>query len=204
MSSPRNPEEIVLSLLRKELKDPSLSLSSALEHPVAKLLLDTVKQAFGGPAPPESDSTDRTPGLLRFRDSPAVIRAAILDSFALNELNPSQDERDALLATSDIITINGERRLRLRDEDRATFLAGARGRTLYNEILGRTRTDNERREGLARDPVRWPSAWLQRFLTGDVAGLDSAPPWDLKAALEGRKCLRFVNELPSGVPPWLT
>jgi hypothetical protein len=119
----------------------------------------------------------------------------------LIDLDADPDERDGLLMASDIVTINGARRLRLKDEDRAAFLAAARGRASFEDILRDARIDDRRREGPDRDPVRGPSAWLRRFLAGEVSGLEGAPPWELKAALEGRKCLRLVDDLPTGVPP---
>jgi hypothetical protein len=98
MTSPRDPDETVLSQFRKALedpdvlgrlqealKDPSLSLDGALEHPVARMLMETLKRTFSSPAPPEGKAAARTLGLARYCDSPAIIRAAILDTFALNQ-----------------------------------------------------------------------------------------------------------------------
>ena len=164
MRDTRNTQDVMLNLLREELNDPSLSLESALEHPVAKMLLESANRAFGEQKPTERAVEARPGDLSVFPDSPAVIKAAIHDSFDLGELAATKEERDVLLAASDIVTIDGERRLRLKDDSRAAILAAKRDPKLYSSILDQAMRENEPHEAIARDPIRCPSAWLQRFL----------------------------------------
>src|SRR5581483_3736299 len=53
---------------------------------------------------------------------------------------------------------------------------------------------------ITKDLIRLPSVWLRRMLTGIVSQLETAPPIELKAALQARERLRLLKSLPQAVP----
>jgi hypothetical protein len=200
MAANRSPEDVLLDMLRRELKQPALSLEQVMAMPVAKMLLDTLKHApdparvsAPGPAPAEV--------LSRFVSSRAVVSAAIADTFDLAELKADDREHDALLAASDIVMLEGTRRLRLQDGARAQFLDAAKGTQPYQSMLSYAENcDANEHASVGADPVRLPTAWLRCLLLGRFGDLKAAPPRELKAALAARERLRLVKHLPPEVP----
>lgn len=199
MTAPAS-EEVFLRMMREALKRPALSLEQAMANPLAELLLQTLagdSKSVG----PSSANAEVPLGLTGFAGSRAVIRAAIEDTFDMGELNADPAENAALLDASDLVTIAGVRRLRLKDAARAEVLSAARGSDLYERVLDESvRADSDAHEEIGRDPVRLSSAWLRCLLSGEFRDLDSAPPSELKAALAARDRLRLVADLPPDVP----
>jgi hypothetical protein len=201
MDRAKDVQDSVLNLLREEFQDPSLSLEEALQRPAAKLLVDAMLRAFGDSTSAAGASEVGPATLTGFHDSPALIRAALEDHFDLSDLSVNDQERAALLAASDIITIDGKRRLRLKDESRAQLLAAVKDSSLYETLLASAVRASATSPGSASDTTRQPSVWLQRFLKGEAVDLDALSPAELQAAFEGRCRLRLVEGLSSQVPP---
>jgi hypothetical protein len=197
MSSPKTPREIVLDIVRQQLAQPELSFEQALEHPSGKFLIDSLLGSTPAPAP-----VSPVDALVEQSGKSGVIRAAINDTYVLDELEVDAAARDALLGASDLVMIAGSRRLRLQDAARAATIAAGRGHLKYGAILYATvGTDAVRRAEIAKSAVELPSLWLRCFLTGEFRDLDTAPPIELKAALAARERLRMVDGLPEQVPP---
>jgi hypothetical protein len=197
-------QDILLEIMQRELENPQLSLAQAMEMPFAKVLLGTLTKAAERTQSmmgQEGGTPDRTQLLSDFSMSPAVLGAAIEDTFDMVDLTLSEAERNALLAASDVIMIETRRRLRLRDSARAEILDAAIGTEPFESILRIAgATDKDQHKEIGRDPIRLPSAWLRCFLSQDFAELDTAPPRELKAALTARERLRLVTRLGEKVP----
>ncbi len=192
--------EIFLRMMREALEQPTLELEQALKLPMAKLLLQTLVRSATS-VEQEPVKVETTVGLTEFASSQSVIRAAIEDTFEVGELTATPAEKTALLEASDLVTIGGLRRLRLKDASRAEVLSAARPGDLYQRQLDElVRADTEAHEEIGRDPIRLPSAWLRSLLSGKFRDLDSAPPSELRAALAARDRLRLVRNLASNVP----
>src|SRR5207253_1028817 len=129
-----------------------------------------------------------------FAQSRAVLGAAIRDTFELQELNPGDAERAALIAASGVVVVTTHRRLCLTDTARAEVIAAAASSDPYRTLLRETiATDRKEFDAIGADPVRLPSAWLRGFLVNEFGRLDSAPPRELAAALAARERLRLVT-----------
>lgn len=183
----------LLDLLRAELNDPTLTLEQAQELPLGKRMFDAAPRLFStAPAASPSESSPPTP-LGTFQNSEAVIAAALEDHFEISNMGATDQERNALLASSNVVTVDGKRFLRLTDQNRAEVLKYARGGTIYQSMLSSSGTK------LALDAAPSSTMWLRRFLRGEVIDLDNLPLDELKAAYEARGRLRLV-ELPRRVP----
>jgi hypothetical protein len=110
------------------------------------------------------------------------------------EVAVSPGEAANLLANSDIVLLDGARRLRLRDEPRGALLTamtdGARGM-----LKAVAREDYERFDEITDDPVRLPSAWLRAFLIGQAGDIERAPYAEARAAHEALQRLRRYDGL---------
>ncbi len=197
-------EQSFLNLVREALKEPTLSLTQALENPLARALMETVRGSLAREE--ESRNAEeiakvQPPITSAENPSKAIMRAAIEDTFDMAELRPDKAERDTLLDRSDLVTLAGERRLRLTDTARADILTtvweNGDFRTMLDKALA---ADSEEHESMGKDPVRLISAWLRCFLTKQSFDLSSAPPRELKAALAARERLRLVEKLSPTVP----
>ena len=204
MEKPISTEDIFLDLMREETGSQSLSLEDAMEIPLAKTLLRTIRrnseaeQASGGQTKMVASAATAT----TFSDPSVLFRTAIQDTFDVGELKVTDTERAALAAASDLVMIAGQRRLRLSDARRAEILESTIGTGPYTNILQQTVADDTKQQAdIGQDPIRLPSAWLRCFLSGDFSDLDNAPLKELKAALEARRRLRLVKNLPAKVPP---
>jgi hypothetical protein len=200
MSRAEDVQQSVLKLLREELENPLLSLEQVLQHPAAKRLVDSLLRAFDESTSSSGVSDADPPSLARFHDSPALIKAALQDHFDLRDLKVNEQERAALLPAADIVTVDGERRLRLQDQSRANILNDVKDSKLYRSILESSIRGSEEHQAGGRDQGWRSSVWLQRFLKGDAVDLDNLPPTELKAAFEGRSRLRLVEGLSRQVP----
>ena len=130
-----------------------------------------------------------------------MLEAALRHTFDFGELRANEIERADLLAASDLVMIDGKRRLRLRDDARATILESGMSTELYAKLLQQAvEDDSEHHAEVGTDPIRLPTAWLRCFLSGEFTELESAPPSELKAALEARERLRLIKDLPVKVP----
>jgi|GEM_PF-2054541 len=196
-------DKLFLELMREESGNASLSLESALQMPLAKTVLRSLapvperqKEVRAAPRPEitiESAST--------LSDPKSAIQAAIRDTFVLSELGPSPTDRDTLIASADLVMIAGQRRLRLRDDIRADILEKNMSQDLYASILRDAVADDVQHQSeITKDLIRLPSVWLRRMLTGIVSQLETAPPIELKAALQARERLRLLKSLPQAVP----
>jgi hypothetical protein len=190
-----------LTLVRRQLGNPDLSLDEAMQLPLAESLIGLLagnSQESSSKVP--DPYTRRTP-LSSFVRSQAVLLAAIQDTFSLEELSLNDVERTALIAAADVVMLDGRRRLCLTDEARAELLAAASGSVLYKTSL-RDAADKDRKdfEKVGTDPIRLPTAWLRAFLLGDFGDLGNSPRSELAAALTARQRLRLVPDLPPSVP----
>jgi hypothetical protein len=208
MEQKKSPEDIFLGLMRDETKDSSLSFDDATKIPLATKLLDRIRQVseLEGTASEqrssavssvvESTTTAQKPVI-----TPAMLQASLRHTFDLSEVGASDSERAELVAESDLLMISGKRRLRLKDEARGIALERAMDTGAFNTTLQQAIADDRgQRTEISRDPVRLPSRWLRRFLSGESPELDTAPPNELRAALEARERLRLVKNLPQTVP----
>ena len=136
MSAPRPPEEIFLEIMREESAEPGLSFEQAMAKPFARTLFDTVVKTFVSEpvAFPTAPIESHQP-LSSLVTSKEVIIAALQDTFDLTELNANASIRAALLAASDLVMVNGLRRLRMHDSARATLLESCKGMEPYQTIL---------------------------------------------------------------------
>ena len=208
MEPKKSAEEIFLQLIRDETGDSSLSFELAAKMPLATKLLDRIRRITDlDQAATETDVATSGPAAAsaavapQRTVSPAMLQAAICHSFDLGELAATETEREQLLAVSDLQMINGKRRLRLKDDARAKALESLMGTEAYAAALQAAIADDVRQRGeIESDPVRLPATWLRSFLSGSFSSLDTAPPGELKAALEGRERLRLVKSLPTNVP----
>jgi hypothetical protein len=189
MESKKSAEQIFLQLMRDQTGDSSLSLEAAGKMPLAGRLLERIKrvadveQTASPPDPPAAASSSPAPAPKR-AVSAAMLQATIRHSFVLSELNPTPTERDELLAASDLQMINGNRRLRLKDDARAAALETLTGTDVYNSTLRAAVADDvAQRSEIVNDPIQLPATWIRHFLSGSASSLDTAPPTELKAAL---------------------
>lgn len=183
--------DALLSSLRQSLNRPDLSLAEAQNLPGVRLLLDNW---VADQAPKTSDPSTT---LTAFADSPAIVRAALEETYELKALSPNADESVALVSNSDILTISGVRRLRLRDEARGRLINNLRTSDLFISTLKELGDwDAENHEAVGRDPVRIRSAWLRCLLSGNYMPLNQTPWRELQAALAAREALRFVDLAP--------
>jgi hypothetical protein len=208
MEQNKSAEEIFLELMREETGDSSLSLDLATKMPLATTLLGRIKRiseleqaaSYKGSSVAGAVAT-ATAADPKFVVSNAMLQASIRYTFDLGELDATETERAQLLAASDLLMINGKRRLRLRDDARATTLESAMDTGSYASTLQQAIADDSRhRVEIGSDPIRLPTTWLRYLLSGEFSELDTAPPNELKAALEARERLRLVKNLPAKVP----
>lgn len=200
MDESRSTEDIFLELMREETGDSSLSQDQALKMPLARALLRTLQKR----ASPEAIADAKLPKqaastapLSNSSLSPAILKSAIRHTFSLEELEANESERTALVASAELVMIAGERRLCLNDARRAEILAAAQDTELYTNILRQAIAEDAIPATKANnDALRLPSIWLRKFLSGTVPDLSNAPPNVLNAALEARKRLRLVKDLP--------
>ena len=203
MAATQSAEDIFLDLMRTELADPSLSIEDALQKPLAGLLLQTLQKGLA-PAQPENltelETSVPRETTAQLDGSAALVRVALQDTFAMADLQFSESERTALLAASDLVMIEGIRRLRLSDVKRAEILKAARSTDLYASLL-REALVVDTASTVPSDPIQLTSIWLRRFLAGEFHDLRNAPPGELRAARDARERLRCVDNLASNVPP---
>ena len=193
--------ETFLKMLRQQLQRPELSFDEAIKQPLAQTLLEMISRNLDPVAPAPSAPAPAAPPLVSYAQTRAVIGAAIRDTFELQELEPNDAERAALVAASGVVMVAGDRRLRLTDAARAEVIAAARSSELYRTLLRQTiEVDQREFDAITTDAVRRPSAWLRGFLDNRFGGLDSAPPPELAAALTARQRLRLVSGLGDSVP----
>lgn len=214
--------DIFLESMREALEQPALTFQQALAQPMAKHLLETIQRGSAsltveGMATSAEGYADAPPA--NVPPSPTLMRAAIEDTFEMEDIAADDWERKRLLEISDLVVIGGQRRLRLKDAERAEILDAAQGvgsfknllhsavesdnRPLANPLLGGTPAvvETEASPRVIRpDQVRRPSVWLRRFLSGEYADLTGAPPNELNAAWSARERLRLVTHLPTQVP----
>ena len=199
MAASRTPREIILDIVRQQLALPELSFEQALEHPAGKLLFDALSPATATGSQAAAPSPEQA--LAQVAVLPSVIKAAISDTYLLDEIDADSHVGDALLVVSDLVMVGGSRRLRLQDVHRAAVIDANRGQEQYRSLLeAAVLQDSLRHEEIGKSVVELPSAWLRCFLSGAFRDLETAPPKELKAALGARERLRFVDGLPSGVP----
>ncbi|PWC32778.1 hypothetical protein TSO352_19395 [Azospirillum sp. TSO35-2] len=125
----------------------------------------------------------------------AAYRAAACDTFVVKDLNadPDSEELRAILKQTEMIMVGGQRRLRLTDEARSRFLAEVRDMPEFRRVLDELITADKRAfEAITSDPVRLPSAWLRAFLDGVFGDFATAPPSELRAAVNALERLRHV------------
>jgi hypothetical protein len=204
MAAQRSPQEIVQEVIRETLNEPGMSLEAALAHPLAKSLLKALapKSATAVAASLSTSLRVERRSLADSATSPSAITAAINDTFILPELPADDGTHAVLLDTSDLVMIDGQRRLRLRDTARAELLKRAIDREPYISMLrDAVRADEEQHTAVGRSPIHLPSAWLRCFLSGSYEKqMTAAPVKELKAALCARERLRYVEVLQSEVP----
>jgi hypothetical protein len=197
--------ESFLSLIRQVLKEPAMSLEQALKNPLAQALMETVQGSLARTAESNAaeEATKTAPRAMSSSlPSKVLIHAAIEDTFDMAELQPDDMERAKLLELSDLVTIEGKRRLRLTDAARAEILAAGWESESYRSLLREAKVNDSRdHKAIGKDPIRLTSAWMRCFLSGDFGDLEAAPPQELKAALGARERLRLVAQLPAKVPP---
>ena len=191
MATDAELEAVVIDAIRRKLDMPELTKEQALQHTVARSLFDGF--LFGRAEPAASDglaakskNTDRSPRTLV--GTRVGLRAALEDTFDVGQIQATETERELLVEESDLVTIGGQRRLRLRNDLRAAVLSDAIGSESYDRLLANEVTDDVRNfEAISADPVRLPSAWMRSFLAGQFGGLDGAPLTELRAALDARE-----------------
>jgi hypothetical protein len=199
MSNQQSPQEAFLEIMREELGLPELSFDEAIKKPLAKTLYATLSRQGA-----KLDTRVVTaPAITDFIASVATIKAAVQDTYVLEEIRPTDAERSALLACSDVVMLNGQRRLRLNDKARGEFLTKASNTPFYLKLLqDAVIADQNKFDAIGKDPVRLPTAWLRSFLANEFGSLNptSAPLRELSAARSARERLRFVDFLPKSVP----
>jgi hypothetical protein len=205
MSLAQSARDTFLKMVRQQLQLPNLSFEDAMKQPLAQTLLDMISSTLetSSPAASPAPSPAAPPPLASFTQSRAVLGAAIRDTFDLQELEPNDAERAALITVSGIVVVAGQRRLRLTDAARAEVIAAARSTDLYQKLLRETVNvdqDPKQFDSVTVDPVRRPSAWLRAFLINEFGNLDTFPPQELAAALAARERLRLVTGLAASVP----
>jgi hypothetical protein len=208
MEPKKSAEDTFLQLIRDETGDSSLSFEVAAKMPLATQLLDRIrrvtdleKTAIEENVPRSKAAVASTTEVPKDVVSPAMLQAAIRHSFDLSELSLTETEREELLASSDLQMIDGKRRLRLKDDARARTLDILAGTDAYNSALRAAIADDlKQRREIESDPIRLLGTWLRNFLSGSFSSLDTAPPSELKAALEARERLRLVKDLSTHVP----
>lgn len=205
MEKGRSTDDIFLELMREETGDSLLSREHALEMPLAKTLLRTLMKSAELEQVSGDKRREAEVPAMEISKSPAsqaMLESAIRHTFDLGEFEVPEAERAGLVAASDLVMIDGQRRLRLSDARRAEILDNAIGTEPYQGMLKRAVADDQMKLAeIGLDPIRLPTAWLRRFLVGEVTELDTMPPQRLKAALEARERLRLVTKLAPTVPP---
>ena len=168
---------------RDKLKDLASRLHVNIDDIVGDLLSTSKKTA-----PPPTEEIPLSDG---------AIKAAICDSYSTTEAWASSLDRE-VLKRSDLIMIDGRRRLRLSDTARGAILraasaSGDRLRVLLEEadrVAGN-------RDVLPETEAR--SVSLRRILKGDTPNLDGASPAELRSAVAALERLREAP-LPEHVP----
>jgi hypothetical protein len=201
MAKPQSPQDDFLNLVRAKLGDPQLSFDAAMQHPLAQVLFDLMASNLPETQAPSSTPDIPPPPLSSFAQSRAVIQAAIQDTFTLEEVSVGDVERAALIAATEVVMLNKERRLCLSDAARAEVLAAVSNSSLYRSTLRAAVIEDQNDfDKIGTDPVRLPTAWLRSFLQGEFGDVVMAPRFELAAALTARRRLRLVSDLPSNVP----
>src|SRR5271167_4119607 len=105
MEPKKSAEEIFLQLMRDQIGDSSLSFEAAGKMPLAARLLDRIRRVAdleqtASAADFPAAASPLTAAVPKRDVSPAMLQAAIRHSFVLSELNPTQTEREELLAAS--------------------------------------------------------------------------------------------------------
>jgi hypothetical protein len=133
--------------------------------------------------------------------SPELLQAAVSDTFTPADLTRSGEDVAAVLRCSNLITLDGERRLRLDPQVRADVLRRTRNSPELLAALGATKATAAERANWS--VAQRQSYWLQAFLSGDYspAELDSLD--ELRVATQARATLAQV-ELPTSVPALAT
>jgi hypothetical protein len=201
MSAPNSIQDEFIKLVRAQVGNPELSFAEAMQEPLARALFDLM--AGNLDAEPDSAAVAETapPAVASFSHSLPVLQAALKDTFTLEELNAGEAERAALLAATDVVMLQRERRLCLTDAARAEILSAAAGSPLYQMTLrSAVEQDQQDFDAITTDPIRLPTAWLRSFLAGKFGDPDRCPRSELAAALTARRRLRLVTTLPSNVP----
>jgi hypothetical protein len=132
----------------------------------------------------------------------AAYRAALADTFSIDELevDPQTDEVRTILACTEMVMLDGKRRLRLADEPRGKFLNEVHDSESFQRILRALHEqDNEDFANITNDLVRLPTAWLRCFLIGEFGDVLQAPASELRAAVTALERLQFFK-LPPNVP----
>lgn len=129
--------------------------------------------------------------------SPELLKAAISDTFTPSELAPSGKDVSAVLRNSSLLTLDGERRLRLDPDVRADVLRRARNSPELNAALAGTRVGAAERASWS--VAQRQSYWVQAFLSGDFSPAEFDSLDELRMATQARATLAQV-ELPTSVP----
>jgi len=126
--------------------------------------------------------------------SVAAIRAAIADTFLIDEVAKEEGDREPILENAVPVVVDGRSRLRLTHEARATLWDRA-GQTPTFQALLRDAIARDQRESadVMRDPARHASAWLRRFLSGERRDFAWAPLNELQAALSALEALQATS-----------
>lgn len=167
---------------RDQLKELASRLHVQIDDLVGDLLSTNVAEQ---PAPIDIPLSD------------GAIKAAICDSYSVSEHWAADLDRK-VLERSQLIMIDGRRRLRLSDEARGAILraasaSGERLRALLDEADDRLSDHASLPDTDAR------SMSLRRILKGDTPNLTGASPAELRSAVAALERLREAP-LPVGVP----
>lgn len=134
-------------------------------------------------------------------ETDAAIRAALADSFSIEEIGATEDDQPAILANAELVMVGGKRRLRLTDESRGDLLRKVHKSQRYQQMLAEAVDQDEADfDPITGDDIRRPTAWLRAFLAGRFGNIDEAPPLELRSALSALERLRLAP-LPAHVPP---
>jgi hypothetical protein len=201
MAEPKSIQDDFLILVRLQLGKPELSFEEAMQEPLAKTLFDLMAGNLATEPGSAAVAEAPPPALASFAQSLSVLESALKDTFTLEELKAGEEERAALLAATDVVMLQRERRLCLTDAARAEILSAVAGSSLYQTTLRAVVNQDQRDfDAITTDPIRLPTAWLRGFLLGEFGDPDRSPRTELAAALTARRRLRLVTNLPSNVP----
>ncbi len=170
---------------RDKLKDLASRLHVNIDDLVGELLSTSPPVAKAAPAPADIPLSD------------AAIKAAICDSYSASDTWAANLDHE-VLKRSDLIMIDGRRRLRLSDEARGAILraASASGDRLH-AVLDQAEPAGGDRPVLPETEARNLS--LRRILKGDIPNLAGASPTELRSAVAALERLREAP-LPKNVP----